>query len=359
MGMPPTTRAATLVAALAAALALGFDRPAAATGGLFGVVSQSELEPADYRRMHDGGVASLRFRLDRRWVEAAPGARDWKYVDRLVGDAARHDIEALPFVYGSPGWVAEHHAAPPLRSRSDRRGWRSFLRALVRRYGPHGAFWEGWGDPGPIRTWQVWNEPNLPIYWRPRPDPREYARLMRISAGAVRSVDPAAELMLGGLAPTLKGMPTEEFLARLYAERGVRRAVDTVAVHPYAGRLETVRRRIRRVRDLVDRLDSARAPLAITEVGWASDGPSGHAMVRHPDGQARMVRRSFELFERKRRAWALDRVEWFAWRDATAAVERICDFCRFAGLFDAEGTAKRAWSAFRRFAHARRVEGGS
>ena len=333
-----------------------FSDPAEAgtAHGHYGVVAQGDLQEIDYQRMRRGGVGSVRIRLDRRWVEPERGMRDWTYVDRLVGEAARNGVELLPFVYGSPNWVAPGHATPPIRSRTDRAGWRSFLRALVRRYGHGGSFWTHRASREPIETWQIWNEPNLPIYWHPRPAPGDYATLLRISAAAVRGVDPRAEVMLAGLAATHRGIPVEPFLARLYAERATRPAFDTAALHPYAARIGTLMRRVERVRDIMRAFGDRRTPLAITELGWASGGPRSHALVKGPRGQARMLRRSFSSLRRKRRAWSLDRVNWFAWEDATGSVESICDFCRFAGLFTSNGRAKPAWRAFRRVARADR-----
>ena len=39
----------------------------------------------------------------------------------------------------------------------------------------------------------------------------------------------------------------------------------------------------------------------------------------------------------------------YAGKDAADSVEALCDFCRFAGLFSADGGPKRAWQEFRRF----------
>ena len=79
-------------------------------------------------------------------------------------------------------------------------------------------------------------------------------------------------------------------------------------------------------------------------------GGERHAMVKGLEGQAAMLRRAFALLRRKRAAWSLERVEWFAFKDATGAVESVCDFCRYAGLFSAEGDRKPAWRAFRHLA---------
>ena len=324
---------------------------------LFGAVTQGALDQLDFQRMRRGGVSSLRFLLDRRQVEREAGTREWWSLDPLVAEASRQGIDLLPFVFGSPGSAPDNSATPPIHSREERRTWKSFLRALVRRYGRGGSFWAGWDNPRPITTWQVWNEPNLRMYWK-HPDPEQYARLLRISAAAIRGVDERARIMLAGLAPTRAGIPADRFLAELYHQRHIRRDFDIVALHPYAARIQRLREQIVLMRSVMAGAGDGRTPLAVTELGWASQedpamaaaGGARHAMIKGLEGQAAMLRRAFALLRRKRAAWSLERVEWFAFKDATGAVESVCDFCRYAGLFSAEGDRKPAWRAFRHLA---------
>jgi hypothetical protein len=169
-----------LLALLATALAAA-PMPASAEPTP-GVVTQGPLAPRDFSRMDRGGVETLRFLIRWRVVEPTAGAYDWSAVDPIVTGAARSGVELLPFVYGSPRWIAEPENHPPLDRRGQRRAWRAFLIALVERYGPHGAFWRGSAHRAPITRWQIWNEPNFDFYWHPQPAPREYARLLSISA---------------------------------------------------------------------------------------------------------------------------------------------------------------------------------
>jgi hypothetical protein len=52
-----------------------------------------------------------------------------------------------------------------------------------------------------------------------------------------------------------------------------------------------------------------------------------------------------------RKAWNLQRVFWFLWRDPAAGSgpARACSFCGTAGLVRHDGTAKPALSAFKSF----------
>ena len=79
-------------------------------------------------------------------------------------------------------------------------GWFNFLRLAVQRYGPNGTFWAANPTipPRPIRVWQIWNEPNFK-YFVTHPNPGQYGKLVKISSGAIRSIDPGAKIVLGGL----------------------------------------------------------------------------------------------------------------------------------------------------------------
>ena len=63
-----------------------------------------------------------------------------------------------------------------------------FVKQAILRYGPRGTFWtENPTLPRkPLRTWQVWNEPNFK-YFVAKPNPAEYGRLVKLDLFAGRS----------------------------------------------------------------------------------------------------------------------------------------------------------------------------
>jgi polysaccharide biosynthesis protein PslG len=316
------------------------------------VVSQGPLLKKDYRRLDRGGVATLRFGIHWRSVQPQPDLWRWEKIDKVVLRASNAGVVLRPFMLGSPSWVASDPARPPLDSVAGRRAWRTFLTELVSRYGRGGAFWAARSRSSPIRRWQIWNEPNFPLYWQPRPSAREYARLLRISADAIRAVNPGARIVAAGVAPVSTGPWPWEFMRRLYSVRGVKRDFDTVALHPYARDLRGLRYQSRRVRRVMDRAGDSRTKLEITELGWASSGPRHHPAVKGRRGQARILGAAFRLLARKRRDWRLSGAQWFAWQDARR-VEPSCHFCRGAGLFTIGRRPKPSWRAFKSASAAR------
>ena len=110
----------------------------------------------------------------------SPGAPyDWSHYDPVIAGAARNGIRVLATVYSSPEWAEPTPEYPPLGPRLSQ--FEDFVRAAVGRYGSNGSFWRDHPDVPklPVTDWQVWNEPNSPLFWKPKPDPARYLELLR------------------------------------------------------------------------------------------------------------------------------------------------------------------------------------
>jgi hypothetical protein len=338
-------------AAIATLLAVAVVAPVGASAGVgrefFGVVPQAPPSIADFQRMH-GVVGTVRVPVEWSRLEPRPGAYDLSGLDEIVGRAADEGIRVLPFVYGSPGWLTGDPARPPLGSRA-LGAWTNMLRRLVQRYEAGGDFWSGRAREVPIRGWQIWNEPNYLLFWRPRPAPRAYARLLMRSARAIRAVDPEARILSAGVAPVEAGITPWAFLRRMYRVPGVGRSFDVLALHPYAPYVPWVEKEIRFVRKVMFEAGDGGKPMQLTEIGAASDGEFRNPYDKGPSGQAAFVSKTLRLALANRKRWHLVGVDWFTWRDAPTA-DPHCVFCQYGGLFDSSGNAKAAWPVFRRLA---------
>lgn len=120
--------------------------------------------------------------------------------------------------------------------------YQEFLATLVWWYKPAGAFSSrnSMGKYG-ISYWEIFNEPNSPGFgWF---DGRTgfpykgdqlldaYVYMLVVSNVTIRSIDPSAVIILGGLSPD--GYPPFDFLRRVYA-LGAKDCFDVIAFHPYA-----------------------------------------------------------------------------------------------------------------------------
>ncbi|HEU5105042.1 MAG TPA: hypothetical protein VFU11_04315 [Solirubrobacterales bacterium] len=343
-------------AGLCAAIAASALALAGATGALagaatppartfFGIAPQTSLGPADFTRL-EGVAGTLRLPFNWPEIERRPGVYEFSALDDEIRAAAAHGIVVLPVVYGTPTWLSADPARPPLASPRARRAWMAFLAALVDRYGPHGSAWFGLRRRAPIRFWQIWNEPNFRLFWHPHPAPRRYARLLDISARALRHADPGARVVSAGVAPVGAGIPPWYFLRRLFRVSTVRRNVDVVALHPYAATVSYMGREIEATRLVLDEAGARRLPILISELGVASWGSFPSAFVQGEAGQAAFLRGAFSWLLRHRLKLRIAGVDWFTWKDIELP-DRHCAFCQGAGLLDVEGQPKPAWGAYR------------
>jgi hypothetical protein len=320
----------------------------------YGVIPQLERPRSDYRRMKRGGVDSVRFPIPWDAVERQRGSYDFSLIDRYVARVARARLEIFPALNATPSFYGADFRSLPVRTAGQRRAWRAFLRAVVRRYGPRGRFWATHrGIPRrPIRRWQIWNEENYFFFTVPR-SPKLYARLVKISHATIRRIDRKAKIILGGLFAHPRQRPPKAydapvFLNRIYRVRGIKRSFEGVALHPYADDASQLRPYIRQIRRVMRRHRDARTPLYLTELGWGSG--RGTAFEKGRRGQARQLTRAFALLRRMSRRARIKRIFWFSWED----VPNSCNFCDSTGLINRAGRAKPAWFRYRAFARGRR-----
>jgi polysaccharide biosynthesis protein PslG len=192
----------------------------ASIGGREGATLEAELAG-----IAATGARYLRIDVDWSAIEQERGTPDWSVVDRIVDGAGACGLDVIGLIAYTPAWArrpgtSEH--SPP----TDPSTFASFARAAVERYAPRG-----------VKTWQVWNEPNLTFFWEPGPDPAAYTALLGPAYDAIKAVDPSSTVITGGLAPAVN-QPREEAMKPLTFLEGMYRAgaggkFDAVGYHPY------------------------------------------------------------------------------------------------------------------------------
>jgi polysaccharide biosynthesis protein PslG len=354
-------RTTTLVALAAMLVAGAATAQARLPRDFFGVVPQTALSAADTNRMRGGGLDVVRAPVFWQSVQPSPvSGYEWSDVDEVVATTARSRLDLLPFLYGTPGWLARRQTRMPVDSARQRREWTAFLRAAVERYGPGGQFWIEHGPasgdfipPRPIRRWQIWNEPNF-FYFATPASPGRYARLLKLSQQAIAQADRRAEVILGGLFGNPKERPPRamdatDFLDRLYGVRGIKRSFDGVALHPYAADAGDLRRLTEALRQVIVRNRDRGVGLYLTEIGWGSQrNPRRVAFEVGRREQARELRRAYGYLIGNRGPLNLKQVYWFSWKDMRGS----CNFCDSVGLFRGgiRFKPKPAWHALTRIA---------
>jgi hypothetical protein len=346
MTRKPPFLAIALAALFAFAPTASADRAPASFAGM---APQGPTSERDYALMESSGVGSVRLPMYWAGIQSQTPfvtEPDFDGFDHDVKLAAEHDIRIMPFLWGSPEWVAARTTDMPISSAWQRWGWATFLRDAVDRYGPYGSFW--FEHPAlpylPIRSWEVWNEQNI-VTFSSSTDPARYAKLLRASGRVLHEMDPGAQVLVGGLFGRPLQIPPNtasgDFLSRLYRVGDVKRFFDGVALHPYVADAGAMRAQIRNLRRIMRAHHDARTPLYLTEIGWGSDSYESR-WERGPEGQARELNEAMSMLVVNRRDWNIGGVWWFSWADLNDS----CQFCDSAGLLTIDREAKPSWYLF-------------
>jgi hypothetical protein len=359
---------ATLSVALLGLLAFAASAQAV-PAKFWGVVPQEIPSDEQFQTLKRGGVDSLRIPVEWGGVQPdAGGTLNWSGIDTTVRRAANVGIEVLPFLSGAPAWAVPHVFVPgtgktskaPARlpaSGSAAGAWSAFVKGAVARYGPNGTFWAE--NPlvpkAPIRTWQIWNEENFK-YFVAKTNPAEYGKLVKLSHTALKSVDPGAKVLLGGMFALPKGCLkgkanycAAEFLDEMYAKTpGIKTRFQGIALHPYTDRYQELTPAIEEFRAVLDEHKDSGKALWITELGWSSQPPDPlrNIFAKGLGGQAAQLKGAFSLLKAKQAQWKIQRVYWFSVDDQ----DGVCNFCNGTGLFAQGFVPKRSWPVFVRFA---------
>jgi hypothetical protein len=301
------------------------------------------------------GIGLIRQTFDWSTIERSPGRYDFSYHDEFVASAAARGITVLPILFRAPAFRARTHragwACPPRRNAA----FAAFARALVRRYGRRGTLWRQ--RPGlrklPIRSWQVWNEPNLPQYWCGRPKAKRYVAMLRVVGRAIKRADRKADVVTAGLPPSkLRGaVRIGKYIRQFYAA-GARRHFDSLAINSYARDHRELRALLRSIRRLMNRRGDRRGRIWITELGWGDRGPKSRFIVG-ARGQARQISKSLALIRKQRRRLGLRGFVYYSWRDSAPYPPKYKDLWGLhTGLLRRNGSPKPAYRAFGRRARA-------
>jgi hypothetical protein len=348
------TRRAILFALLALSL-LGPATASASRSEFYGIVQTATLDNKDLKGLQSSRVRTVRLVLKWGWVEPGRNSFRWDPSDKFIGGLAAHGIRVLPSLWGNPSWVGGSGSTPPVGGPGSESAWRTFLQAMAARYGPGGKYWRNRfhnqfganAKPLPITSWQIWNEPNLKKFFAPYPSAGKYARLLQISHDAIRSNAPGAQIVLAGM-PGYGDVTAWDFLRNLYAVPNIKSKFDAVALHPYGSSIDKVRTEIQSTRNVMRTHGDAATPLWITELAWGSAPPDRFGINKGPQGQAKMLKRAFNLILDHRAAWNIQRLFWYHWRDPKNN-QASCSFCASAGLLRYNRTKKPAYSAFTGF----------
>ncbi len=242
----------------------------------------------DFGLAQEGGFRWVKQSIEWRYVEPhVKGQLEFNEPDRLIGFASELGLKVLARVDNQPVWARSDKIFPDSGPPDKVQDYADFLNALAKRF------------KGKIHAYEIWNEPNLAREWGGQPpNPKDYVALLKAANQAIKSADPAAQVISAGQSPTTASgaiaMPDIDFIKQMYKAGGAK-YFDVLGVHgagykappemspddvgkdPAYNHGETGAGRIycfRHVEDarkvMVDNGDSKKR-LAVLEFGWTTD----------------------------------------------------------------------------------------
>ena len=193
-------------------------------------------------------------RMDFDWGRTEPrrGEYDFSAYDRLVAELERKRLRAL-FILDYVNPLYDGGQSP--HSEAGRAGFARWAAAAVKRLSGKGILWE------------IYNEPNIAPFWRPKVNAPDYVQLALATSKAIREAAPS-ETIVG---PATSGIDLP-FLEECF-KGGLLEFWDAVTVHPYRrNEPESAEQDYRNLRLLIARYAPAgkRIPILSGEWGYSA-----------------------------------------------------------------------------------------
>jgi hypothetical protein len=236
-----------------------------------------------------------RVALSWRGVEADQGKYNWYGSDQLYQKLLDRGMEPLWVLIDAPCWAqsdpqscaagkGDLHPSPQYYDEMA-----DFAVLAAKRYPQSIGF-------------EVWNEPNYPLYWGGPPEPNDYANMLSTVADALHEQAPGTTVVSGGLSPhsdndTSGAIGFRDFLISMY-DNGAAQKADAIGIHPYPGVGPTedyigdVRVYLGKIQNVLARYNASATPLWATEFGASTTGPDSFT----EEQQAKALTDLYDLF---------------------------------------------------------------
>lgn len=211
--------------------------------------------------MKAAGIIWDRDGIDKNTVNPKPGVWDWDFTDKVVALAKEQHIHLAVILMGGP----------PPRDAAGRASYAEYVYQTVHRY------------KDSVKVWEIWNEPNIPSFWK-NPDVHLYTLMLKAAYAAAKRADPAC-VVLGGSA----NGPGNDWFNGI-ADEGGWDSCDAISLHPYAMSPDPIRQRLDLILHIINGVVAAHGskPVWITEDGWRAD--------RAPAEEAKQATRVFQMY---------------------------------------------------------------
>lgn len=208
--------------------------------GLGVCVKWERTTPEELDQIKAAGFGIVRF--DMRWeeVEKTQGVYNWKAFDRFITLLHDRRLRGMAILQGENEAYTKKVALPPssglgkLRlpaapvSAKEVEAFAKFAATAAARYA------------GKDILWEIWNEPDVALFWPPKPDAKAFANLASATCQAMRETVPQATIIGPGLAhlPGQLDKVRPGFVGTLLSSPAAS-CFNALSVHPYRQNDET------------------------------------------------------------------------------------------------------------------------
>jgi hypothetical protein len=301
-------------------------------------VDRAEAE-RQARLMEGAWIRMTRESFDWNRLESRKGWFEWAKFDQAVEVARAHHVSLLGRLEYSASWASSAPASAPAADRAfyppaSNADFAAYAKAVVHRYKDR------------VHVWEIWNEENSAIFWKPAPSASAYAALLKAAYTAIKAEDPAATVLLGGIVGFDKAFMDGIIAASAWGSFDALAIHTYVAIQPESSMMATWLENARAYLD-----SKGPKPLWITEFGWSTYTGSGSSYVGVTEAkQADYTARGYLLSARVgvRGVFAYELIE-----NGNSTTSRLDNY----GLVELGGRQKPAYAALRRVAEV--LDGGT
>lgn len=289
------------------------------------------------------GATWIRFDISWSIVQPKNSSQfSWATYDTIVAAAQKYHLSILGIIDYTPQWARASSCPTSDKCQpKDPNQFGTFAAAVASHYAPMG-----------VHSWEIWNEPNSPLFWQPKASPSTYAKLLKAAYQGIHHVDASAIVVTGGLAPqtnTEAGWAPLDFMAELY-HNGAKPYFDAIGDHPYTFPQSPTDDMYHAWNQMAAPLDSLRQLLVyehdsnkkiwVTEFGAPTNGPDPKRWVSESE-QATILQGAINLYRSYN--W-VGPFFWYSYKDAGTATTTNENFY---GLVRGDGSTKPALSLFK------------
>ena len=138
---------------------------------------------------YDAGARVNRWQINWRDIEHEEGNFYYGWYDPQIRAMREKGFEISAILTYPPDWATEKGSVVPrnlyLPYDDPANYWGRFVRKVVERY------------RGQIASWEIWNEPDLEIYWDGTA--KDYYQLLKVAYQAAKAADPTCRVAMGGM----------------------------------------------------------------------------------------------------------------------------------------------------------------